>query len=282
MSTRQGVGTGRIVQTRAYTCRTCRVVGGRRRVFRKGRAVGQTPDAVASTKRHTAITRRQLMGLAAVVPPAALAVAGSATARAASSPASAATIGTYDESVLPTGIRSRFVPDVNGLRMHLLEAGLLEGATACNQPFRLASWTAAEVAQMPTYHIMELDTGWRRQWRTTCRHRPRSPPTDGCPKTSSASTARSSGGRGSRVACSGIGRAGRVGSRWSSSQALRSTSHPPSLPGRATGVPISGPAPHRVLAAARVTRASPHLAGRRGVGRYRSCARCPLSELGTA
>ena len=58
MPTRQGVGTGRIVQTRAYTCRTCRVVG-------------------------------------------------SATARAASSQASAATIGTYDESVLPTGIRSR-------------------------------------------------------------------------------------------------------------------------------------------------------------------------------
>ena len=137
MSTRQGVGTGRIVQTRAYTCRTCRVVGGRRRVFRKGRAVGQTPDAVASTKRHTAITRRQLMGLAAVVPPAALAVAGSATARAASSPASAATIGTYDESVLPTGIRSRFVPDVNGLRMHLLEAGYSRGRRPATSHFVL-------------------------------------------------------------------------------------------------------------------------------------------------
>ena len=89
--------------------------------------MGQTPDAVASRNRHTAITRRQLMGLAAVVPSAALAVAGSATARAASSQASVATIGPYDESVLPAGVRSRFVPDVNGLRMHLLEAGYSRG-----------------------------------------------------------------------------------------------------------------------------------------------------------
>jgi len=27
------------------------------------------------------------------------------------------------DNVLPSGIRSRFVPDINGLRMHVLEAG---------------------------------------------------------------------------------------------------------------------------------------------------------------
>ena len=30
---------------------------------------------------------------------------------------------------------------------------------AANRPYRLASWTAAEVAQMPTYYIMDLDMG---------------------------------------------------------------------------------------------------------------------------
>ena len=28
-----------------------------------------------------------------------------------------------DSAVLPAGVRSRFVPDVNGLRVHILEAG---------------------------------------------------------------------------------------------------------------------------------------------------------------
>ena len=28
-----------------------------------------------------------------------------------------------DSAVLPNGVRSRFVPDINGLRVHLLEAG---------------------------------------------------------------------------------------------------------------------------------------------------------------
>ena len=32
-------------------------------------------------------------------------------------------IAPLDSAVLPAGIRSRFVPDVNGLRIHVLEAG---------------------------------------------------------------------------------------------------------------------------------------------------------------
>ncbi len=33
----------------------------------------------------------------------------------------------YDETVLPAGIRSGFVNDINGLGMHILEAGFADG-----------------------------------------------------------------------------------------------------------------------------------------------------------
>ncbi len=39
--------------------------------------------------------------------------------------------GSFDDSVLPEGIRSRFVDDVNGLRMHVLEAGFEELDRPC-------------------------------------------------------------------------------------------------------------------------------------------------------
>ena len=97
----------------------------------------QTPDDLDIFV-HRQLTRRQLVG--GVV--ATLASAGLATkARSADGPAdptvrspkldssSAAMkakpteMGGYDPGVLPPGIRSRFVNDVNGLRMHVLEAG---------------------------------------------------------------------------------------------------------------------------------------------------------------
>ena len=73
-----------------------------------------------------ALTRRGLMrGVVAAFAPAFL------TAREANSlmafqqvtPAGTAGIGPYDAGLLPRGIRSRFVDNVNGLRMHVLEAG---------------------------------------------------------------------------------------------------------------------------------------------------------------
>ncbi len=65
------------------------------------------------------ITRRRLLqGLGAVLAPAAL----TRTARAAQAPPPAA-LTPYSASVLPTGIRSRFVQNVNGITMHVLEAG---------------------------------------------------------------------------------------------------------------------------------------------------------------
>ena len=46
-----------------------------------------------------------------------------------------------DGSALPIGVRSRFVPDINGLRVHILEAGLrptVGRACSCCTGFR--SW----------------------------------------------------------------------------------------------------------------------------------------------
>src|SRR3954467_7922769 len=67
------------------------------------------------TVRH--LTRRQLIeGLGA-------GIASAAISRRAAAQTSASAIGPYSADVLPPGIRSRFVDNVNGLRMHVLEAG---------------------------------------------------------------------------------------------------------------------------------------------------------------
>jgi pimeloyl-ACP methyl ester carboxylesterase len=67
------------------------------------------------------VTRRQLLhDLAAVL--AAPAVMGAAP-RASQPPPGAPAAVAFNPALLPAGIRSRFVDDVNGLRMHVLEAG---------------------------------------------------------------------------------------------------------------------------------------------------------------
>ena len=45
-----------------------------------------------------------------------------------------------DAAVLPPGIRSRFVDGVNGLRMHVLEAGEAGPAAACCCCTAFRSW----------------------------------------------------------------------------------------------------------------------------------------------
>jgi pimeloyl-ACP methyl ester carboxylesterase len=63
------------------------------------------------------VTRRQLMqGLGAIA-------ASAAVPRAGAAQIAATGIGPYGADVLPRGIRSRFVDNINGLRMHVLEAG---------------------------------------------------------------------------------------------------------------------------------------------------------------
>ena len=69
---------------------------------------------------HQGLSRRQLIqGLVTSV--SAAAVTGSARAQTAT-PRAAADVP-YTADVLPAGIRSRFVDNINGIRMHVLEAG---------------------------------------------------------------------------------------------------------------------------------------------------------------
>ena len=82
------------------------------------------------------LTRRQLLqgaaagiAAAATVPRNGAAGIAAVTTRAGAGPCTQAMaqsgddMGQYEDGVLPPGVRSRFVADVNGLRMHVLEAG---------------------------------------------------------------------------------------------------------------------------------------------------------------
>ena len=72
------------------------------------------------------ITRRQLMQRIAVAAPLAVVsgrTPGAETGSARSAAEKKDEIGPFTEDVLPSGVRSRFVHGINGLRMHVLEAG---------------------------------------------------------------------------------------------------------------------------------------------------------------
>ena len=129
------------------------------------------------------VTRRQalagvgaVLGSAAVMRelPATAAVLRPAPAQGASTPAEQAeAIGPYDPSWLPDGVRSRFVHNVNGLTMHVLEAGFeTEGRPALlllhGFPELAYSWrhVMAPLADAG-YHVIAPDqrgygrtTGW--------------------------------------------------------------------------------------------------------------------------
>lgn len=70
------------------------------------------------SSRRSTLTRREFTAAVGALGPLAM------TARiAASQPGTGGPIGPLSPSVLPPGIRSRYVDNVNGLRMHVLEAG---------------------------------------------------------------------------------------------------------------------------------------------------------------
>ncbi len=82
------------------------------------------------------ITRRQMIRGLAMAPAAAvvsrtpaesLTAAGIGASGTAQTAAQTADIGPLDASVLPDGVRSRFVDNINGLRVHVLEAGFEGG-----------------------------------------------------------------------------------------------------------------------------------------------------------
>ena len=145
------------------------------------------------------ITRRQAIhGLAALGPAAALAApaagaprppAPSAAAARPRAAAQQADVGPYDPDVLPDGVRSRFVNDINGLRVHVLEAGyegdrpgllLLHGFPELAYSWRNVLVPLAEEG----YHVFAPDmrgygrtTGWT---PTTTATSPRSAGSTSC------------------------------------------------------------------------------------------------------
>jgi len=124
------------------------------------------------------MTRRQLIqGLAALAPTAVVAsgLRGQPLMAAGIGPSAAAqtTIGPLATSVLPDGVRSRFVDNINGLRIHVLEAGyeggqrpgllLLHGFPELAYSWRNVMVPLAEAG----YHVFAPDlrgygrtTGW--------------------------------------------------------------------------------------------------------------------------
>ena len=88
--------------------------------------------------------RSVLQGIISAVAPLTLGVrahAAQATAGAGGD------LGPLSAAVLPAGVRSRFVDDVNGLRMHVLEAGLRNPGPAGRAAAARLSRTGLQLAQ---------------------------------------------------------------------------------------------------------------------------------------
>ena len=117
------------------------------------------------------VTRRQLIqGLGAIV-------ASTAAPRTSAAQTAATAIGPYSADVLPRGVRSRFVDNVNGLRMHVLEAGyepkgrpgvlLLHGFPELAYSWRKVMGPIAAAG----YHVMSPDVrGYGRTSGTDVRY----------------------------------------------------------------------------------------------------------------
>ena len=122
------------------------------------------------------VTRRSVMrGLGAIVGASATlgTIGGAGSVRGVVHGAAAQTdpVGPYDRSILPAGVRSRFVHSINGLSMHVLEAGdndrplllLLHGFPELAYSWRHVMMPLAEAG----YHVIAPDqrgygrtTGW--------------------------------------------------------------------------------------------------------------------------
>jgi pimeloyl-ACP methyl ester carboxylesterase len=86
--------------------------------------MGNRSDALSISRESHGLTRREMMnGLIALAPAIYATKARSAAERTQEPTTTNAAQGPYDSSILPPGIRSRFIDNRNGLRMHVLEAG---------------------------------------------------------------------------------------------------------------------------------------------------------------
>jgi pimeloyl-ACP methyl ester carboxylesterase len=91
----------------------------------------KTDNLVESFGGSLPTRRRLIQGLATVLVPAALIKEARSIAAPQQSSATSATELPFNPGLLPLGIRSRFVNDINGLRVHVLEAGFEANDRPC-------------------------------------------------------------------------------------------------------------------------------------------------------
>src|SRR5688572_22497815 len=80
---------------------------------------------IGSHESHGLIRREMMHSLIAMLAPGVYATRAQSTAEPTQQPTAtnAAQVTPYDSAILPRGVRSRFISNGNGLRMHVLEAG---------------------------------------------------------------------------------------------------------------------------------------------------------------
>jgi pimeloyl-ACP methyl ester carboxylesterase len=91
----------------------------------------KTDDLVGLLRGSLFTRRRLIQGLATVLAPAALIKESRSIAAPQQSSTTSATELPYNPALLPPGIRSRFVNNINGLRVHVLEAGFEANDRPC-------------------------------------------------------------------------------------------------------------------------------------------------------
>ncbi len=79
-----------------------------------------------------------------------------------------------------------------------------------NTPYPLKSWTADEIAKLPTYYVMDLAKDMAATVAKEMPSAAKSPPTNGCRTASLPSTAPNMNATDSRAACNGIAAAPRA------------------------------------------------------------------------
>ena len=111
-----------------------------------------------------------------------------------------------------------------------------------NQPFKLAAFTANELAKMPTYYVMDLPREWRRPLQRKCHLQRRSLHANGLPMKNWLSTPPNLVGPDFRAACNGTDAlAANTPPSLKRSQAAPSMCRLASLPAKAIGVSTRTP-----------------------------------------
>src|SRR5262245_40266740 len=89
------------------------------------------PNAPAASTQPNGLTRREMMhGIIAMLAPGVY-VTKPHSAQQPTATSEVSQVGPYDSAILPRGVRSRFINNGNGLKMHILEAGFDVAGRPC-------------------------------------------------------------------------------------------------------------------------------------------------------